>query len=127
MLNHVNQSKIIANRKQYGNAEYLSTTLNWLNMNVLVLSCRLFHCKEISFWPAKKRFSVGFLRQPTVISTSENGHQWNPFMHCVKCVRIRVFLVRIFPYSHLIHRDIRYLSVFSPNAGKCERSFPDNY
>ena len=30
----------------------------------------------------------------------------------------RVFLVRIFPHSNCIRRDIPYLSVFSPNAEK---------
>ena len=30
-----------------------------------------------------------------------------------------VFLVRIFPHSDGIRRDTEYLSVFSPNAGKC--------
>ena len=29
------------------------------------------------------------------------------------------FLVRIFPHSDWIQRDNPYLSVFSPNAGKC--------
>ena len=30
------------------------------------------------------------------------------------------FLARIFPQSDWIQRDNPYLSVFSPNAGKCE-------
>ena len=34
------------------------------------------------------------------------------------CV-FRVILVRIFPYSDWIREDTSYLSVFSPNAGKC--------
>ena len=34
---------------------------------VLVLSGRLFHCKEISLWPAKTSFSVGFSQKPAVI------------------------------------------------------------
>ena len=29
-----------------------------------------------------------------------------------------VFLIRIFPHSDWIRRDMKYLSVFSPNAGK---------
>ena len=29
-----------------------------------------------------------------------------------------VFLIRILPHSDWIHRDTKYLSVFSPNAGK---------
>ena len=31
----------------------------------------------------------------------------------------RVFVVRIFSYSHWIRKHKEYLSVFSPNAGKC--------
>ena len=31
----------------------------------------------------------------------------------------RVFLVRIFPHSGWIRKDTEYLSVFSPNSGKC--------
>ena len=30
----------------------------------------------------------------------------------------RVFLVRIFPHSNWIQKDMEYLSVFSPNTGK---------
>ena len=40
------------------------------------------------------------------------------FNHCVKSVRIRSFLVRTFPHLDWITKDTRYLSVFSPNAGK---------
>ena len=35
-----------------------------------------------------------------------------------KCLNTEIFLVRIFPHSHWIRRDTRYLSVFSPNAEK---------
>ena len=35
-----------------------------------------------------------------------------------KVSKYGIFLVRIFPYSNRIRRDIPYLSVFSPNAGK---------
>ena len=35
-----------------------------------------------------------------------------------KCANTEFFLVRIFPHSHWIWRDMEYLSVFSPNAGK---------
>ena len=40
--------------------------------------------------------------------------------HCVqKCPYLEfVFLIRIFPHSDWIRRDTKYLSVFSPNAGK---------
>ena len=35
-----------------------------------------------------------------------------------KVSKYGIFLVRIFPYSNRIRRDIPNLSVFSPNAGK---------
>ena len=35
-----------------------------------------------------------------------------------KCPNTELFLVRIFPHSGWIRRDTKYLSVFSPNAGK---------
>ena len=38
--------------------------------------------------------------------------------HCVKCRNTGFFLVLIFPHSDWIRRDTKYLSVFSPNAGK---------
>ena len=43
--------------------------------------------------------------------------------HCVKRARIRSYsgphFSRIFPHSDWIRRDTVYVSVFSPNAGKC--------
>ena len=39
--------------------------------------------------------------------------------HCMKSVHIRVFLVLIFPPSDWIRKDTEFLSVFSPNIGKC--------
>ena len=39
-------------------------------------------------------------------------------LHCVKSVKIRGFLVRIFPYSDRIRKDTEYLSVLSTNAGQ---------
>ena len=35
-----------------------------------------------------------------------------------KCPNIKFFMVRIFSHSDRIWRDTKYLSVFSPNAGK---------
>ena len=35
-----------------------------------------------------------------------------------KCPNTELLLVRIFPHSDWIRRDTKYLSVFSPNAGK---------
>ena len=35
-----------------------------------------------------------------------------------KCPNTQLFLVRIFPHSDWMRRDTKYLSVFSPNAGK---------
>ena len=37
---------------------------------------------------------------------------------CEKCPNAEFFLVRIFPHSDWIRRDMEYFSVFSPNAGK---------
>ena len=39
--------------------------------------------------------------------------------HCVKVSIFGVILVRIFLHLDWIRRDTPYLSVFSPNAGKC--------
>ena len=35
-----------------------------------------------------------------------------------KCLNTEYFLFRIFPHSDCIQRDLKYLSVFSPKAGK---------
>ena len=37
-----------------------------------------------------------------------------------KCPNTEFFLVRIFPHSDRIRRDMKYLFVFSPNVGKYE-------
>ena len=39
--------------------------------------------------------------------------------HCLKSIRIRSFLARIFTHSDWIQRDTKYVSPISPNAGKC--------
>ena len=50
--------------------------------------------------------------------------------HCVKSVRIRSYsgphFPRIFPNSDWIQRDTEYLSVFSPNSGKCGKNVDKN-
>ena len=50
--------------------------------------------------------------------------------HCVKCFRIRSYFgphfPRIFRHSDWIRRDTKYLSVFSPNAGKCGKNVDQN-
>ena len=40
-------------------------------------------------------------------------------MHCVRSVSIWNYSGLHFPHSNWIRRDTSYLSVFSPNAGKC--------
>ena len=51
-------------------------------------------------------------------------------LHCVERVRIRIYFgphfSRIFPHSDGIWRDTRYLSVFSPNAGKSGKNVDQN-
>ena len=37
---------------------------------------------------------------------------------CEMCRNTEFFLVRIFPHSDWIQKDTKYLSIFSPNAGK---------
>ena len=47
-----------------------------------------------------------------------------------KCPNTEFFLVCIFPHSDWIQRDTKYLSVFSPNLGKCgaeKTSYLDNF
>ena len=47
-----------------------------------------------------------------------------------KCPNTEFFLVCIFPHLDWIQRDTKYLSVFSPNAGKCgpeKTSYLDNF
>ena len=50
-------------------------------------------------------------------------YHFSIFMHIQplgeKCPNTELFLVRIFLYSDWIRRDTEYLSVFSPNTGKC--------
>ena len=50
--------------------------------------------------------------------------------HCVKSVRIRSYsglhFPRIFPHLDWTWRDTPYLSVFSPNAGKCRKNAGQN-
>ena len=47
-------------------------------------------------------------------------------MHCTswKVSVFEVFLIHIFPHLDWIRRDIPYLSVFCPNAGKCDPEKP---
>ena len=53
---------------------------------------------------------------PTITVTKHSNIK---YIQCVKSIQIRVFfLVSIFPHSQWIRRDIPYLSVFNPNAGK---------
>ena len=51
-------------------------------------------------------------------------------MHCAKSVHIRSYsgphFSRIFPHSEWIRRETKYLSVFSPNAGKCGKNADQN-
>ena len=51
-------------------------------------------------------------------------------MHCAKSVHIRSYsgphFSRIFPHSDWIRRETKYLSVFSPNAGKCGKNADQN-
>ena len=53
-----------------------------------------------------------------------------PDPHCVKSVRIRSYsglhFSCIFPHSDWVRRDNPYLSVFSPNAGKCGKNADHN-
>ena len=59
----------------------------------------------------------------------EIGHYWKS-LHCIKGVRIRSYsgphFSHIFPHSDWIRGDVRYLSVFGPNAEKCGKSADQN-
>ena len=44
-----------------------------------------------------------------------------------KCLNTEFFLVRIFSHLDWIRRDTEYLSIFSPNAGKCGKNADQNY
>ena len=48
-------------------------------------------------------------------------HHWEIYMYPTsqKVSVFGIFLVRIFPDSDWIRKDTKYLSVFTPNAGKC--------
>ena len=54
----------------------------------------------------------------------------NAYMHCVKIVRIPSYsgphFSHIFPHSDWIRRDTEYLSIFSPNVGKCGKNADQN-
>ena len=59
---------------------------------------------------------IHFLEPATF--SSNKGTDIECSSHCMKGVRIRSFIVRIFPHSDWILRDTAYFSVFSPNMGK---------
>ena len=72
------------------------------------------------FWPIFSFCTQWTQKRNFVILLFLGDIKWKhwPKMHWVKCVRIRIFLVRIFSHSDWIRGDTEYLSVFSPNAGK---------
>ena len=59
----------------------------------------------------------------------KSSHQFE-HSHCIKSVHIRSYpgphFPRIFPHSDWIGRDTQYLSLFSPNAGKCGENADQN-
>ena len=84
-----------------------------------------FHNKTIIFnfqWPlvldALKFWSSNYTN-----GKKKKANMFFLFHNRINCTALKVsvfgvILVRIFPYLDWIRRDTRYLSVFSPNAGK---------
>ena len=78
-----------------------------------------------SSWKTKlEYFWKLYLRRSLQIKSCENAdfslqiyHNWNSFIAWSRKILLRT--ANIFPHSDGILRDTRYLSVFSPNAGKC--------
>ena len=67
--------------------------------------------------PGKYGLSIIFFKKNWLLHG--NYKQYFPFQSLrEKCPNTDFFLVRIFPHSDWIWRDTKYLSVFSPNAGK---------
>ena len=65
-----------------------------------------------------------------ITSKGKIALKWVNLKHCVKRVRIRRYsgphFSRIFLHSDWIRSDTPYLSVFSPNAGKCGENADQN-
>ena len=93
------------------------------------------HCKIMEMKTATPRILPHF---PTTseLFLLKMMRQWDisiidtPNIHCVKRVHIRSYsgphFSHIFPHSDWIRRDTEYLSIFSPNAGKCGKNVDQN-
>ena len=97
---------------------------------------------EVCFYCMKKvsKLTAGKNKEPAYISVEfknwkktpegfkdhQNSKCHKEAEHCVKSVRIRTILVRIFPAFCRIRRDTPYLSVFSPNVRKCGKNADQN-
>ena len=82
--------------------------------------CESKHCKTQKFYYHVT--AITFLKKLLFFKV----HHYLTSDHCVKFVRTRSYSGPHFSYIFLhldwIRRDTRYLSVFSPNAGKCEKN-----
>ena len=92
----------------------------------------IFKCKKISFRVLLSiclglffaNFSLALLIKVLIIKKRVmldvwQGSEFTSGIAAWKVSVLGVFLVCIFPQSYWIQRDTKYLSVFTPNAGKC--------
>ena len=85
-------------------------------------SCLPFYCTS----KKKKQILKGILVRKLLYLDQRRfqnpvKHQWwnqKLYLHCVKCVQIRSFFWPVFPSIRTEYGDTKYISVFSPNAGK---------
>ena len=84
---------------------YVKNQDNYQSDNRQILLLILSELKRF-YWIHQKIYSFLMISGKT-----ENNYAW-------KVSVLGVILVLIFPHSDWIRRDTRYLSVFSPNAGK---------
>ena len=96
----------------------------------------VYNVKPISLSSTKKRFQRNLIvnnlqsqiyrfKKIMVENINNTCCKWNIELFVIielslreKCPNTEIFLVRIFPHSDWIWRDAKYLSLFSPNAGK---------
>ena len=93
-------------------------------------SAHFIKAKLIGFYWMGRFFQTTRKTKFYFISPAMESYANRISFHCVKGVRIQScsspHFFRIFSHSDLIRRDLPYLSVFSPNAGKCGKNADQN-
>ena len=84
------------------------------------LKRNFFERKDPGIVPFTKIYSPNFINFDPRENYSLQSNLINFSNHTPheECPNTELFLIRIFPHLDSIQRDAKYLSVFSPNAGK---------